>query len=248
MLVFFTPERHWQIATNTDRRSAGIAPAGALEIVPAGSDVFAEWSSEKHSLRLDIDDARLKRLANTEFGKDAFELYPPRLGFVDEKAHSLARLMRCEVQCPSFGSDETLDALTTVFAAHLLRSYSSLGKRHSRRATGGLSPSAWRRVDEFIRANLSASLPLEQLASNAGLSPIHFLRAFKHMSGQSPHQYVLTCRLSHARNLITTTDIPFSQIATIVGFSSNSHMTAAMKKAWNTTPSEFRQSAARVGW
>lgn len=98
VLIFFTPERNWQISTNTDRRSTGVAPAGTVEIIPSGSEVFAQWSCQKHSLRLDIKPARLMRVAGNELDTDTFELRPPRLGFVDENAHHIARLMRRELQ------------------------------------------------------------------------------------------------------------------------------------------------------
>lgn len=246
-VVFFTPERHWQFAVNCDRKSIGLAPAGMLVAAPAGSQVFAQWSGEKHSIRFDIEHERLKRLAGAEFGNDTVELCPPRLGFVDTRAHDLARLMRQEVQTPSHASFEALDALASVFAIHLLRHHSTIGngrmdESHNHLSTGGLAPNVWRKVDEFIKGNLSSKLRLEQLASVAGLSPTHFIRAFKQTTGQPPHQYVLGCRLTLARRLITTTETPFSEITGLAGFSTNSHMTAAMKKAWRTTPSELRRS------
>ncbi|MFB9948981.1 helix-turn-helix domain-containing protein [Rhizobium puerariae] len=240
-LVFFTMEPQWQIALNSDRRIVDIAPMGSLEIVPAQNEVFAGWTAQKHSLRLDIDPLRLQRLAGMEFDRETFELRPPKPGLFDEKAHTLACWMRHEIQNNELGAQENLDALATVFALHLLRNHSSLKDRPAQVFNGGLQARTWRRVNDFIQEHLSAPLSLERLASIANLSPTHFVRAFKRTTGQSPHQYVISSRLSYARGLIVNTDTPLSRIAELAGFSNHSHMTAVMQRTWGTTPTEFRR-------
>jgi AraC family transcriptional regulator len=241
-LIMFTPQPGRQIALNSDQKTTGVAPAGSLEIVPEQSELFARWAVEKQNLLVAVDAARLERLAGEEFDRDTFELYPLKLGFVDDKAHTLARWMRHEVENTDFGSGECLDAQITVFATYLLRNHSSLKDRPSRLFNGGLSAGVWRRVNDFIQAHLSAHLSLEQLASVAHLSPSHFARAFRQTTGQSPHQYVISSRLSYARNLIVSTDASLSGVAKSAGFSSNSHMTAMMRRTWQATPTEFRRS------
>ena len=240
-LVMFNAQPRRQIALNSDRKTVGVAPVGSLEIVPAQSELFARWMVEKQSLLVAVDSSRLERLAGLEFEKDTFELHPPKLGFVDDEAHILARRMRQEVENAELGSEECLDALITVFATYLLRNYSSLKSRAPHYFNGGLPMGAWRRVNDFIQNHLSEPLTLERLATIAHLSPGHFARAFKQTTGQSPHQYVISSRLAQARSLIVSTDAPLSHIAKSTGFSSNSHMTAMMKRAWRTTPTAFRR-------
>lgn len=240
-LVMFTAQPGRQIALNTDRRIVGVAPVGSLEIVPAQSELFARWAVEKQNLLFAVEPARLERLAGAEFDADTFELHPPQLGLVDDHAVTLARLMRQELETGDLGSAEALDALVTLFATYLLRNYSSLGQRAPRAFKGGLLPSTWKKVNDYIHAHLSEILSLERLASVANLSPSHFVRAFKETAGQAPHQYVISTRLAYARSLILSTSMPLSHVAKAAGFSSNSHMTAMMKRAWNVTPSEFRR-------
>ncbi|MCW8060421.1 helix-turn-helix domain-containing protein [Agrobacterium tumefaciens] len=239
ILVFFTTEPQWQIALNSDQKRTGIAPAGSIEIVPAQSEVIARWAAYKHSLRLDISPGRLQRLAGMEFGKDTFELHPSVIGVIDDKAHTLGRWIRSEMQNEYLMSKDALDSLTTYFAIHLLRNYSSLGIRSSFRINGGLTPRVWRTVNDFIQAHLAEPLSLERLATIAQISPTHFGRAFKQTTGQTPRQFVITARLAYARNLIETTDLPMGMIARSAGFSSNSHMTATMNRLWNVTPRQL---------
>jgi AraC family transcriptional regulator len=241
-LVLLTAQPQRQVALNSDRKMRGLAPAGALEIVPAQSELFARWIVEKQNLLIAIDPAHLEQLAGMEFDRDTFELRPPKLGFVDAEAHILARWMRREIEAKELGCRESLDAQVTLFSIYLLRNHSSLKGRSTSMFNGGLSPNAWRRVNDFIQSHLTESLPLKRLATVAGLSPSHFARAFKHTTGQSPHQYVIAARLAYARHLIVTTKAPLSEVAQIAGFSSNSHMTVMMKHVLGTMPNQFRQA------
>lgn len=241
-LVMFTAQPGRQIALNSDRKVVGLAPVGSLEIVPAQCELFARWAAEKENLLVALDSARLHRLAGMEFENTTFELHPPKLGFVDDRAHTLARWMREEVENRELGNEECLDALITVFATYLLRSHSSIKSREPRLFSGGLPPNTWRRVNDFIQSHLAEALSLERLAAIAQLSPSHFARAFKQTTGQSPHQYVISSRLTHARNLIINTDTPLNEIAAAAGFSGNSHMTALMRRNWTTTPTELRRN------
>lgn len=240
ILVHLDVEPQWGRALNSDRRISGVAPVGAIEIVGAGNEAFASWSSEKRSLRVDIDPARMERLAGAEFDKSAFEIQTPRFGLVDKKAHMLASLLQMEIMRGDATSREVLDALVTVFSIHTLRNYSSFEMKLLSSVNGGLAPVTWRRVQEFIFENLGKPLALEQMASVAGLSPSHFLRSFKKTTGQSPHQFVITARLNHAQDLIRNSNLDFSVIAESAGFASHSHMTAMMKRVWGSTPSRIR--------
>lgn len=240
-LVMLTAQPERRIALNSDRPHVGLAPVGSLEIIPASSDLYACWTAEKQSLLVAIDPDRLQRLACLEFENDTFELCPPKLGFIDEKAHALSQWMRQELAAIQFRHDECLDALISLFSIHLLRHYSSL-KDHHQSFTGGLPPGSWRMVNDYIQAHLAEHLSLERLASVVQLSPSHFARAFRQTTGQSPYQYVISARLQHAQNLIATTEARLSDIAKAAGFSSNSHMTALMRRIWGTTPTAFRKA------
>lgn len=66
---------------------------------------------------------------------------------------------------------------------------------------GGALPSTTARVTRVLRRiehEPSAALTLRSLAQEAGLSPYHFLRTFQHLTGATPHQYILRVRLRAA--------------------------------------------------
>lgn len=240
-LIMFSTQPGREIALNSDRRAIGTAPVGSVELVPAGAELFARWRVAKENLLVAMDDARLTRLAGLEFETDTFELQPPRLGHVDDRGLMLAHLIRDEVLRGEMANEDCIDSLLTVFGIYLLRQYSSVRARPPGVVKGGLAAGAWREVNDYIQAHLSEKISVSDMARIAGLSPSHFLRAFRRTTGQPPHQFLLAARLGRARDLIVASDMPFGLIARLSGFNSNSHMTATMRRVWQTTPSELRR-------
>ncbi len=241
-LLLLTPQPGREVALNSDRKSQFLAPVGTLEIVPCNAELFAHWPVPKENLLLALAPAQLDRLAGLEFGRNDFEFRSPPSGRIDEKALLLGQFIKEEFRKGESVNDLYMDSLITVFSTYLLRNYSTFQDRRASQPRGGLTPRAWRDVQDYIRANIGDQLSVERLALLVGLSPSHFLRAFKQTVGQSPHQYVLATRLELAERLVATTDLPFPKIASIVGFSSHSHLTASMRRYRHTTPSELRRA------
>lgn len=241
-LVMLTPQPGREVSLNSDRKSVFLAPVGTMEIVPAGTDLFARWKTAKENILLALAPKQLSKLAGLEFGREDFEFRPLAAGHVDEKALLLAQLVREEFRRGEPENHLYMDSLLTVFSTYLLRNYSTFQDNPASRHRGGLSPKAWRDVQDYIRANIGEQLSIERLALLAGLSPSHFLRAFKLTAGRSPHQYVLARRLELAEHLVITTDMPLTQIARLTGFANHSHLTATMRRHKFTTPSALRRA------
>jgi AraC-like DNA-binding protein len=118
----------------------------------------------------------------------------------------------------------------------------------ARRAHGGLSnvgskldgrPLA--RVLDTIDDRLGEDLSLAELAAVADLSPMHFARLFRRAVGFSPHQHVLRRRMARAQALLSLTRHRLADIAQVVGFSSQSHMTAVFSRSLGVSPLRYRQ-------
>jgi AraC family transcriptional regulator len=241
-LVMLTPQSGREVSLNSDRRSRFLAPVGTVEIIPSNAEIFARWKTAKENLLLALPPEQLSRLAGLEFETEDFEFQSLAPGHVDEKALLLANLIREEFQRGGPLNHLYMDSLMTVFSTYLLRNYSTLPDRPAPLSKGGLSPKAWRDVQDYIRANISEPLSVERLALVAGLSPSHFLRAFRQTVGQAPHQHVLATRLELAEQLATTTDMPLARIASLAGFASHSHMTASMRRHKSATPRALRRA------
>ncbi len=125
-----------------------------------------------------------------------------------------------------------------------LASAPAASRARPNRARGGLSPAALRRVHLFIIAHLEGPLQLTDLAARAQLSPYHFARAFKSSTGETPRAYVERLRVEKAEALIRDTHMPLADIALTCGFSSQSRLTTAFRRARGFTPARYRRGTA----
>jgi AraC family transcriptional regulator len=99
-----------------------------------------------------------------------------------------------------------------------------------------------RRVLDYIDAQLTDELGLVELAAIAGLSPHHFVEAFKVSVGKPPHRFVMERRVQRALELLRDDDRTIAEIAHAAGFSSQSHLTANFRRVTGLTPGRFRRS------
>jgi AraC family transcriptional regulator len=73
------------------------------------------------------------------------------------------------------------------------------------------------------------------------MSPQSFALCFKQSFNTTPAQYVMTERLKWARWLLDNTNTAISAIAAETGFSSQSHLTSALKRWTDQTPYALRK-------
>ena len=109
------------------------------------------------------------------------------------------------------------------------------------RVRGGLSPATLRRIRDYVDANLDKTIDIDSLARTAELSPYHFARSFKQSEGVTPHSYVVERRIAKARELLTGTGRPLSEIALEVGFADQSHFARRFRQTVGVSPGQFRK-------
>lgn len=109
-------------------------------------------------------------------------------------------------------------------------------------ARGGLAPWAERRCLELMREHLSEDISLDELAAEARLSPFHFARMFKHSLGVPPRVYLTRLRMEKVCELLAVTDLPISEIAHEVGYSSNQVLARVFMKHQRMSPTEYRRA------
>ena len=105
---------------------------------------------------------------------------------------------------------------------------------------GGLPPRTMRRVLEYIETHLAENISIESLAAVAGLSMFHFARTFKQSAGQTPHGYVVQCRVRRAKGMLASTDLSLSEIAVAAGFSDQSHCARRFREHVGVSPRDYR--------
>ena len=97
---------------------------------------------------------------------------------------------------------------------------------------------------DYILSHFKENISLRQLSEHCLVSPFHFSRIFKSMVRSSPHQYLTSVRLIHAKVLLTETNSPISDIAYECGFNSPEHFVTAFKQHYKIKPSALREQHA----
>ncbi|MBV2150112.1 helix-turn-helix domain-containing protein [Sphingobium sp. AS12] len=106
-----------------------------------------------------------------------------------------------------------------------------------------LRPSLARAVAAVVQ-NPAAPYELNSLARAAGMSRSGFAKAFSDTLGATPMEFVARARLTSARELLLSTPLPVSAIASQVGFANRSHFSRAFRKTFGIDPSSLRRGNA----
>ena len=90
-----------------------------------------------------------------------------------------------------------------------------------------------------------ADYHIEDVASFVGLSRSQLFRVFKAHAGRSPQSVLVELRLSHAKRLLSGTELSLTETALSSGFSSAARLCEVFHDALFTTPSAYRESEKR---
>jgi AraC-like DNA-binding protein len=96
------------------------------------------------------------------------------------------------------------------------------------------------RARDYIAANFSSEIGLEELAGVAGLSRAHLIRAFRREFFITPHAFQTDMRVRHARRLLRDGATP-GNTAAECGFADQAHLTRHFKARTGVTPAAFRK-------
>lgn len=92
----------------------------------------------------------------------------------------------------------------------------------------------------YARSHMDQALDGNSVAVALGVSRKTLCSRFKIETGETFASYVRKLRIERARRLLDTSDFDIAQIAYQTGFSSQSHLQTAFKRATGFTPREWR--------
>lgn len=93
----------------------------------------------------------------------------------------------------------------------------------------------------YIESHFTSDLSLDDVASAAGMSKFHLVRAFGMHSGQSVMRYVRSRRLSEAAKRLARENTGILDIAIEAGYGSHEAFTRAFKEQFGVTPETIRK-------
>lgn len=96
---------------------------------------------------------------------------------------------------------------------------------------------------KFIHNNLEEELTLEKVAKQVNLNKCYFCTLFKKEMNISFSEYLTKLKIEKAKKLLLKPNNSISDIATMLGFNSQSYFSTQFKKYIGLTPKEFRKKA-----
>ena len=103
-----------------------------------------------------------------------------------------------------------------------------------------------KKVTQIIKSRISdPQLSVENLSEQVGLSRGHLQRKLKNLTGQNPNEFIRIIRLKHAAEILAEKDVTISEVADLVGFSSQSYFSTAFTKQFNISPSQFVENSKK---
>lgn len=105
-----------------------------------------------------------------------------------------------------------------------------------------LADTAARWIEHAVHSGEPAALPA--IAARLGVTDRHLRRIFQATHGVAPHGYLTTQRLLLAKQLLTDTALPVTQVALASGFDSLRRFNAAFAGHYRLSPTQLRRERA----
>jgi AraC family transcriptional regulator len=239
---YFTKPFHL-IQKHDDRFHESVIQNGNLVFVPAGQTTY--WRARSGQTPLSKISIFLQPKLVTQIAESS-DLNSDQIKLTscfsrsDLHLNQITMMLLGELQSGGIMGELYIESLTQILVIHLMRHYSNLqptiANRHS------LTHNRLQQSINYIHAHLDGDLSMVQIASSVNTSPNYFASLFKQAKGISLHQYVIQQRVERARFLLETTDLPIADIASQVGFASQSHLARHCKIFTGMTPKQIANS------
>lgn len=95
-------------------------------------------------------------------------------------------------------------------------------------------------VLRLVETQLEQQVRVAEMSQVLGLSPFHFSREFRRVTGLSPYAYVIKRRIARGGLLLAGTQMPIEEVAHTIGFKTHAHFTHAFVKIAGMTPRKYR--------
>lgn len=221
------------------RHATHVAPAGAVVAINPG-EVHTGSAALPEGWRYRMlypDAATLQQAASELSGRPRPVPYFPE-PVIDDPA--LAReMLRLHATLEEWAEPlERSSRLAAAFARLIARHADALHLEPPDHA----EPALVLRLRSYLEERAHTPVRLEELADLAGMSAFRTLRVFEQSTGMPPHVYLTQLRVARARRLLAQR-IPPAQVAALVGFYDQSHLTRHFKRIVGVTPGQYAAGA-----
>lgn len=230
----------WGTIRSGVKKHSVIAAAGVMNLYGPQVDITRSLRSAQDSRRIVLELPRRCYLSLGLEDELPHASLVEHLGVIDPEVFGMLSAMVAEILAGCPHGRLYAEALSQGLLRHLHQRYgapSAVGRRPNMR----LTPSQFRRLEDFIRSHLDRNIGIADLACEAGVSPSHLVRMFRSTVLTTPHQFLIAERVRKASELLAGGDATLVDIALQCGFSSQAHFGTLFKRETRMTPVQFRK-------
>ena len=221
------PEKRWEI--------------GSVCFQPAGTELNCSPSPYSNGTAIRLHGDLLERAAGGIVPFERLDLVYSDI--TDAAVFAYSNAITAMALAPDIGDWPLLvDSAAMSLGVSVVRKLAEAGGMQAISQHSPMCDLRMRRVCEYVEANLSKRIGLQDLADVAALSQYHFSRQFTEKAGISPLRYVMARRVELAKRELLRPGASIAEVAYACGFSGQSHFTTAFKAAVGTTPGEYRRA------
>lgn len=114
---------------------------------------------------------------------------------------------------------------------------------HNRSSLGGNAEISeeFRILLQYIEQNFNQSININDAAKMINVSPSHFCRLFKRITGKTLIEYVNVLRIYKAESLLMEPNLTVTEIAEKIGFGSLAYFGRVFRDIKNISPTDYRK-------
>lgn len=218
------------------RGQTHVAPAGSIVVINPGEvhtgqavDKTAGWSYRMLYPEVSLVQKAAQELSRRWRAAPDFPspvIYDSYLAKVLRNLHLVLEMSTSKLERET----HFISALAQLIARHA-DGYQQTGKfSHPHEAV--------KRARQYLEDHYDQNISIKQLAQRVNLSPYHFIRVFREVTGLTPHAYLTQFRIEQAKKLLTATQ-PIAAVAVETGFVDQSHLNRHFKRIVGVTPGQF---------
>lgn len=240
------PHRRWHVLSYYPERGVAVCrtsrwgkgdaplPAGALGLYPAGEAEAVSWlGTQIKALHVHLSPELLAAASLEQTGAARRNL-PYLFSFKHKLLNRWCdELYELTVSQPRAGREAQaiIDQILIILGCD----FAIEGEAPQRRI--GLLKSS--ELLDMMHGGPAISVGVDDLARRSGVGRSRFYRAFRTLTGASPHDYLVRSRLEYAKRHLQAGDMRLAEIAIASGFTDQSHFTNTFKKRLGLTPGAF---------
>lgn len=238
-LILLEPIRQLRWNSSDGQDSCASCSAGTVFFIPANQSVAITWPESVQFLSVTIDEGDIV------VGKEdsTYSVHGEKPGnivrFTSKQCLQVSQIIMQQLQEGETKESNYLWSLHAVLVNLVVRN--AMFAQNVGGAQSGLSAYACGQIEAYLKENFRKPVSVPEMANMLGISAGHFATCFRESFGQTPHQFLTRLRLDEAERCLRETDMPISEIAARLSFSSQSHLTTALRKYRHLTPGEIRR-------